>query len=51
VDVVGSSQVMFGSDYPHIVGDMAGMRSNVEALGTSTARRISSENAQRIFRL
>ena len=51
VDVVGSSQVLFGSDYPHIVGDMAGMRANVESLDATTARRISSENAERIFRL
>jgi aminocarboxymuconate-semialdehyde decarboxylase len=51
VDVVGESQVLFGSDYPHIVGDMAGMRANVDSLAPSTRDAIRSGNAERIFSL
>jgi aminocarboxymuconate-semialdehyde decarboxylase len=43
--------VLFGSDYPHIVGDMAGMRANVDSLAPSTRDAIRSGNAERIFSL
>jgi aminocarboxymuconate-semialdehyde decarboxylase len=51
VSVVGESQVLFGSDYPHIVGDMAGMASNVDHLDASARAAVRGENAARIFRL
>jgi aminocarboxymuconate-semialdehyde decarboxylase len=51
ISVVGESQVLFGSDYPHIVGDMAGMLRNVDALDASTSTAIRSGNAERIFEL
>lgn len=51
IDVVGASQVLFGSDYPHIVGDMAGMRANVDRLPEASARQVRHLNAERIFRL
>ncbi|MEY4175724.1 MAG: hypothetical protein RI900_2889 [Actinomycetota bacterium] len=51
VSVVGESQVLFGSDYPHIVGDMAGMLSIADSLGGSAASAIRGDNAERIFAL
>ena len=51
IDVVGADQVLFGSDYPHIVGDMAGMLANVETLPTAARRAVRGGNVQRIFRL
>ncbi len=51
VDVVGSSQMLFGSDYPHIVGDMAGMLANVDTLAPAERTALKSGNAQRILRL
>lgn len=49
VSVVGSSQVLFGSDYPHIVGDMAGMLANVHTLDHGSVDAIRGGNAERIF--
>ena len=46
-----ADHVLFGSDYPHNIGDMAGCRTRVEALPQSTARKVLSSNAVRIFRL
>jgi len=47
----GPDRVMFGSDYPHNIGDMAGCLARVDALESSVARQIRSLTAQRIFRL
>ena len=46
-----SERVLFGSDYPHNIGDMAGCRARVAALPQGTARNVFSANAQRIFGL
>lgn len=51
VATVGASQVLFGSDYPHIVGDMVGMLQNADSLGGSVASAIRGDNAERIFAL
>ncbi|MBI4933873.1 MAG: amidohydrolase family protein [Actinobacteria bacterium] len=51
VSVVGASQVLFGSDYPHIVGDMAGMLANVDRLPSPDAAAIRGQNAERVFTL
>jgi aminocarboxymuconate-semialdehyde decarboxylase len=51
VSTVGASQILFGSDYPHIVGDMAGMLANVNSLPSATRDAICSANAERIFDL
>ncbi len=51
VSVVGPSQVLFGSDYPHIVGDMAGMLANVDGLPSEHAASIRGRNVERIFTL
>ncbi|MBI5443334.1 MAG: amidohydrolase, partial [Deltaproteobacteria bacterium] len=52
IKVAGSpDQVLFGSDYPHNIGDMAGCLARVRALPGGTARKICSANAIRIFGL
>jgi len=52
IDVAGGpDRVMFGSDYPHNIGDMAGCLSRVDSLDADAARQIRSLTAQRIFRL
>ncbi|MEI8239288.1 MAG: amidohydrolase family protein [Actinomycetota bacterium] len=51
ISVVGASQVLFGSDYPHIVGDMAGMLANVDRLAPTERDAVRGRNVQRIFDL
>jgi aminocarboxymuconate-semialdehyde decarboxylase len=43
--------VLYGSDYPHNIGDMAGCLSRVNARGKDEAVRIAGKNAERLFRL
>jgi aminocarboxymuconate-semialdehyde decarboxylase len=47
----GADRVMFGSDYPHNIGDMAGCLARVDSLDGQTARRIRSLTAEKLFRL
>ena len=50
IKVAGSpDNVLYGSDYPHNIGDMAGCLARVNALPADQARRINSKNAERIF--
>lgn len=52
MDVAGTAdRVLFGSDYPHPIGDMAGCLARVDALPSLTARRIRGANAERLFGL
>ena len=51
VRVAGADRVMYGSDYPHNIGDMKGCRDRVDALPAEQARAVRSENALRIFNL
>jgi aminocarboxymuconate-semialdehyde decarboxylase len=51
VEVCGADNVLYGSDYPHTIGDMAGCLSRVEALRGPVRDKVRGENAQRIFRL
>jgi len=52
VAVAGSpDNVLYGSDYPHNIGDMAGCLARVNALPRDQARRIAGANAARLFRL
>jgi aminocarboxymuconate-semialdehyde decarboxylase len=52
IAVAGSAErVLYGSDYPHNIGDMAGCLARVNALGPERAARISGKNAERLFRL
>ena len=49
VSVCGADNVLYGSDYPHTIGDMAGCLARVNAL--SVKDKVRGRNAQRIFKL
>ena len=49
--VGGTNNVMFGSDYPHNIGDMVGCLGRVNALDPTTAAKVRDGNALRIFNL
>jgi aminocarboxymuconate-semialdehyde decarboxylase len=51
VDVGGEDNVMYGSDYPHNIGDMRGCLGRVDSLAASARRKVRGENARRIFNL
>jgi len=52
IKVAGSADnVLYGSDYPHNIGDMAGCLARVNALPKKQAKRIAGKNAERLFRL
>jgi len=51
VEVCGADNVLYGSDYPHTIGDMPGCLSRVDALPSATRDKVRGENARRIFRL
>jgi aminocarboxymuconate-semialdehyde decarboxylase len=49
--VGGDDKVLYGSDYPHNIGDMKGVLRRVNGLPAQTARKVRQTNAERIFRL
>ena len=49
VSVCGADNVLYGSDYPHTIGDMSGCLSRVNAL--SVKDKVRGRNAERIFKL
>jgi aminocarboxymuconate-semialdehyde decarboxylase len=49
--VGGDTNVLYGSDYPHNIGDMKGCLARVDALPAAQRDAVRSGNAQRIFRL
>ena len=49
VRVCGPENVLYGSDYPHNIGDMAGCLARVDALASDIRKRVRGENARRIF--
>jgi aminocarboxymuconate-semialdehyde decarboxylase len=51
VSVCGPDNVLYGSDYPHTIGDMAGCLSRVDALPDDVRHQVRGWNTQRIFRL
>lgn len=51
VSVFGTDNVMYGSDYPHNIGDMKGCLSRVDALPGDVREKVRGGNAERIFRL
>ena len=52
IKVAGSADnVLYGSDYPHNIGDMAGCLARVNALSADEAKRVAGKNAERIFKL
>lgn len=52
IETAGSDQrVLYGSDYPHNIGDMRGCLDRVDNLGSASAARIRGANAIAIFGL
>ncbi len=51
LSVGGEANVMYGSDYPHNIGDMSGCLARVDALGGGAKRAVRGANAERIFGL
>jgi len=52
IDTVGSEQVLFGSDYPHIIADVPGLTSMIEhTVGRRERGRILGDNAAKLFGL
>jgi aminocarboxymuconate-semialdehyde decarboxylase len=52
IAAAGSGErLLYGSDYPHNIGDMTGCRSRVDALPRKTSRLIAGQNARRLFNL
>ena len=51
VSVCGGDRVLYGSDYPHTIGDMVGCLSRVDALPDGVRDQVRGWNARRIFRL
>ena len=51
ISVVGASQVMFGTDWPHQVHDTKGAFANTARLPEGQANAVRSKNAERIFGL
>lgn len=49
IDVGGVDNVVFGSDYPHNIGDMKGCLARVNALSSPQSAKIRDANARRIF--
>jgi aminocarboxymuconate-semialdehyde decarboxylase len=49
VDVAGEDNVLYGTDFPHNVGDMKGCLALVRGLHDTAARKIAGGNAARIF--
>ncbi len=49
IDAFGEENVMYGSDYPHNIGDMAGCLSRVNSLMPPQRDKVRGLNAQRIF--
>ena len=48
---VGSMNVLYGSDYPHTIGDVYNTLAQVDALPAGVRERVRGFNAQRIFKL
>jgi aminocarboxymuconate-semialdehyde decarboxylase len=51
IKVGGETNVLYGSDYPHNIGDMKGCLARVDALPPATRDAVRGGNAARIFRL
>lgn len=51
IEIGGADHVLYGSDYPHNIGDMVGCLARVDALQPAERNAIRSGNAQRIFKI
>jgi aminocarboxymuconate-semialdehyde decarboxylase len=47
----GADNVLYGTDFPHNVGDMKGILALVQDLPETQARKVAGENAKRVFRI
>jgi aminocarboxymuconate-semialdehyde decarboxylase len=51
VKTFGADNVMYGSDYPHTIGDMPGCLTRVNGLASTARDKVRGRNAQRVFDL
>src|SRR5438270_7201736 len=51
VNAFGAENVMYGSDYPHTIGDMPGCLARVNGLASGARANVRGRNAARLFRL
>jgi aminocarboxymuconate-semialdehyde decarboxylase len=51
VAVGGADNVLYGTDFPHNVGDMSGCLALVRGLPEAQAQKIAGDNAKRIFKI
>jgi aminocarboxymuconate-semialdehyde decarboxylase len=51
LEVGGADKVMYGSDYPHNIGDMGGCLARVDSLPPGEREAVRGGNATRLFRL
>ncbi len=51
IEIGGPDHVLYGSDYPHNIGDMAGCLARVDALPSAQREALRGGNAQRIFKI
>ncbi|HUF82308.1 MAG TPA: amidohydrolase family protein [Burkholderiales bacterium] len=51
VSVCGTDNVLYGSDYPHTIGDMAGCLARVDALPGDVRDKVRGRSSERIFKL
>lgn len=51
ISVFGEDNMMYGSDYPHAIGDMTGCLARVNELSGVTRDKVRGRNAERILRL
>ena len=51
VATFGADNVLYGSDYPHTIGDMPGCLRRVNELKSSTRDKVRGRNAERVFGL
>ena len=49
VNVFGSGNVLYGSDYPHTIGDPIGCLARVDRLPEGVRERVRGSNSERIF--
>jgi aminocarboxymuconate-semialdehyde decarboxylase len=51
VDTFGANNVLYGSDYPHTIGDMPGCLKRVNGLADNVRDKLRGANARRVFGL
>jgi aminocarboxymuconate-semialdehyde decarboxylase len=52
IAIAGSDErVLYGTDYPHNLGDMVGCLARVNALKPAAAKRVAGKNAEKVFGL